>query len=116
MKNLLLIVLFTACSFVVLATEKETKKESKAELAEVSLDGVIVDKITNEPLVGVKVALEGTDKVVYTDFDGNYSFENLMPGDYKVSANYVSYQHVSGKNVKLNGKENRCNLDLKMIN
>jgi hypothetical protein len=115
MKNLLLITLFTVFAFIATAAEKGNKSESKSEAISASLTGVIVDEITNEPLVGVKVALEGTNKVAYTDFDGNYTFDKLSAGEYKISASYVSYNKVTGKTVKVNGKKNELNLDLKTI-
>lgn len=75
--------------------KSEETKSSTAVVMEVS--GVVIDQETQEALVGVKVELEGTDKVAYTDFDGNYSFGEMKVGDYKVVASYVSYESATVK-------------------
>lgn len=58
----------------------------------VTVNGNVTDAVTGETLVGVKVELEGTSKKVYTDFDGNFSFEDVAPGEYNISASYISYE------------------------
>jgi len=57
-----------------------------------SLAGQVFDVSTGEALAGVKVALEGTNEVSYSDFEGNFSFKGLVPGSYKLSTSYISYK------------------------
>ncbi len=73
--------------------------------ASVVVSGSISDVKSGESLVGVEVKLEGTDLKTYTDFDGNFTFKNVKPGEYKVVANYISYNTTTeklqaGKNAK----------------
>lgn len=95
--------------------EKASRKA--AEKASVSIHGSIQDEITGELLAGVAVALEGTDLKTYTDFDGNFTFENLKEGSYKLKANLVSYKDVEVEkfNVKV-AKKNKINLKMKKKN
>lgn len=73
------------------AKEKGTTKETNAKLT-TSISGTITDAATGESLVGVKVVLEEINTVVYTDFDGNFQFNDVTVGDYTVTTNYISYK------------------------
>ncbi|MCB8994905.1 MAG: carboxypeptidase-like regulatory domain-containing protein [Bacteroidales bacterium] len=56
------------------------------------IEGVVIDENTGEGLAGVEIKLLGSDKLIYTDFDGNFSFENLSGDKYSISAEYISYK------------------------
>lgn len=116
MKSLLFTVLLIVSFVVSFAAEKENKSDVKVEANQVVLTGSVVDQSTQEALVGVKVVLEGTDQVAYTDFDGNYSFKNLAPGKYNLSASYISYQKSSVENVKISLNSNQVDFSLKTTN
>ncbi len=73
----------------------------------VSLSGFINDNATNETLAGVKVTLEGTNQVAYTDFDGNFVFENIQPGVYNLNASYISYRQEDIEKLEVNNDENQ---------
>ena len=65
------------------------------------LEGKVLDLLTGETLAGVAVTIKGIGLVTYTDFDGNYSFENLKPGTYHLVASYISYNNSLVENVEL---------------
>lgn len=49
--------------------------------------GRVVDEGSRQPLVGVRVHVEGpTSKTVTTDKQGNFAVNGLKPGDYVVTA------------------------------
>ncbi len=116
MKHLFLILVFVGAVATSFAGSKDSKTETTAEKAVLSISGEITDQATQEALVGVKVTLEGTDKVAYTDFDGKYSFESLAPGTYNLTASYISYQKSSVKNVELSLNTNQVDISLKASN
>ncbi len=98
MKQLLLSLLFVGVvsfSFAGSSKDKTGTQANNDQLA--TITGQVTDQKTNESLVGVKIMLEGTDKVAYTDFDGKYSIENVAPGDYKLTASYISYNKTTEK-------------------
>jgi len=64
----------------------------KASLDLVTIEGKVIDEISGEGLPGAEIRLMGSDKVIYTDFDGNFSFSNILPGNYSISVDYVSYR------------------------
>lgn len=74
-------------------------KESSAEAA--VLKGTVVDSQTLESLAGVSLEIEGKNIVIYTDFEGNFTIEELEPGYYNIIIRYVSYQGHLIENVYL---------------
>lgn len=61
-------------------------------LAHENVRGVVVDKATNEPLIGAVIRVAGTqDQVVLTDSIGGFKLENLPTGAYTISINYLGY-------------------------
>ena len=59
-------------------------------LAQNSLEGKVLDKISKQPLPGVNVNIEGASTGVSTDFDGNFKLANVKKGD-KVVFSFVGY-------------------------
>ena len=69
----------------------DEKKNNKTEVVNAIISGKIIDFSDNQPLAGVKIMVEGYDKVYYTDFDGNYSIKDLPKGDYSLSIHMTSF-------------------------
>ncbi len=101
--RLFVLSLLFGISFTSSATIDETKKEEKsANAVTCSLQGKIMDELTGEALAGVKVKVCGTDLVTYTDFEGNFTYENLAPGKYNLETSFISYEQTTLKNIDLN--------------
>ena len=60
-----------------------------------SVSGTITDADTGEPLLGVTVLVQGTNKGTVSDFDGNYVINNLDAGDYILDVSYTGYSKLS---------------------
>jgi len=98
MKKLVFASILALAVVSVNAKEKDGKSSNNADnAASVVVSGSISDINSGESLVGVEVKLEGTDLKTYTDFDGNFTFKNVKPGEYKVVANYISYKTTTEK-------------------
>jgi hypothetical protein len=52
------------------------------------------------------VSINGTEKTVYSDFDGNFEISNIKPGNHKITASYISYKE----------KEENINVDIEKTN
>jgi len=116
MKALFVTFLFAALISFSFASEKESQQADKDKAATktfTTLRGQVVDKQTNEALVGVKIVLEETDQVAYTDFDGKYQFENIETGDYNLTASYISYEQTSVENVGVSLKKSQIDFSLR---
>ena len=55
-----------------------------------SVTGVVLDKNTNDPIIGAAVAVKGTTSGTITDFDGNFTLE-ASTGQY-LQVSYLGYE------------------------
>lgn len=114
MKSIIIALLLVVSVFAVQAKEKDSKSSGNNDAtATTVLKGTVADNNSGEALVGVEIKLEGTDLKTYTDFDGNFSFGNVKPGEYKVVANYISYEK---KSETLNVSSEKNELKIKLQN
>ncbi|MDQ2180589.1 carboxypeptidase-like regulatory domain-containing protein [Marinifilum sp. D714] len=93
--------------------DKEIEATELATIETTSLSGVVLDNETGEALVGVAIRFEGSKETVYTDFDGNFKIDNVIPGKYNVLSSYISYTDNKMKEVNVSGKNNVIRLVLK---
>ena len=76
-----------------------------------SISGNVKDE-AGVPLPGVNVILEGTSKGSVTDFDGNYSIDNVENGTYTLVASFLGYAKFS-QSVTVSGADVLVNLTMK---
>lgn len=58
----------------------------------ISLKGKVVSHISGEGLIGVEIEILGSDKTVYTNFDGEFEVTGLDPDkSYSLRLSYVSF-------------------------
>jgi outer membrane cobalamin receptor len=78
-----------------------------------NLSGSVRDQLTQEPLIGVTIRLEGADLGTTTDIDGNFKLENIPPRSYNVTATYLGYLDQTRFNVVITtGNTNQLNFQL----
>ncbi len=119
MKRLIIVLAFVLGANLMFANndnENNTKTNNQATPASTMLTGKIIDQATGEALTGVKVEIEGTNQVVYTDFDGNFSFNSIATGEYNINVDYISYKANSLQKVNLKSDANSIQIELKNIN
>jgi TonB-linked SusC/RagA family outer membrane protein len=61
-------------------------------LAQNTLNGVVLDKASGQPIPGVNVNVQGAANGVSTDFDGKYQLSNVKKGD-KVVFSFIGYKN-----------------------
>ena len=61
-------------------------------LAQNTVTGSVVDKVSGQPLPGVNVNVQGSPNGVSTGFDGTYQLRNVRSGD-KILFSYVGYKN-----------------------
>jgi hypothetical protein len=76
------------------------------------ISGKIIDEKTGEALAGVKVSLLESNQTVYTDFEGNFSFDAVENGKYTVETDYISYKQSVHQNINT---EILNNLNIKLL-
>lgn len=58
-----------------------------------SINGQLIDaEFNNEPLAFGTISIKGTVNETTANLDGNYSFENLSPGEYVLVYSFVGYE------------------------
>ncbi|MFT5764642.1 MAG: hypothetical protein ACI8X3_002073 [Saprospiraceae bacterium] len=59
-----------------------------------TIKGTVIDKDTQQPLIGATVSLEKSDPPLgtVTDLDGNFRLENVPVGRQKILCSYIGYQ------------------------
>lgn len=70
-------------------------EKANESVATVSISGQVLDHLTGEALAGVKVKVDETETVSYTDFEGNFKINGLRPASYTVSVSMISYEEAS---------------------
>ncbi|NBC84470.1 MAG: hypothetical protein GVY19_13975 [Bacteroidetes bacterium] len=84
----LFVALLIASSLSLYAGEDEKADKSNT----IDIKGNIVDVHNGQALTGVCVKIAGTGRETYTDFEGNFEFDNMSAGDYKIISEYISYK------------------------
>ncbi len=56
--------------------------------------GLVTDKNTGEPLIGVNIVVEGTAMGSGTDIDGTFIILNISPGKYTLVAQYIGFANI----------------------
>jgi len=89
------------------------EKDPGQNLQKASVSGKVIDRQTGESLAGVLVVLKNSNIRVYSDLDGNFTFENIEPGTYTVEASLISYSADELKDVVCDaGKETRLTIEI----
>lgn len=92
MVSLLLTVVICLSSFVptyAQSTDEQRRKDSK-KVKKGKISGLVVNVATGEPLARVLVELVGTGRTIYTDADGNFTFD-VEPGNYELKAVFEGF-------------------------
>lgn len=72
-----------------------------------SIKGRILDKETRETISGALVTLVGTDIKTYSDLDGNFSFDNIEAGSYKIRVSYISFGTITISSIEIKDSETK---------
>jgi outer membrane receptor for ferrienterochelin and colicin len=87
------------------------------------LEGVVKDKETGEPLIGVNILIVGTTMGAVTDINGSYQVSNVKAGTYDLQFSMVGYKTVLHKGVtiapdlrtKINSFLSSTDIELKVV-
>lgn len=104
MKKILISAVLIIVTIIAFTANNNKETNTDSANTSVTLSGKVIDLVSGESLTGVAIEIEGSNKKVYSDFDGNYTISNLKPGEYNVIASYISYNksYIEKLNVKSN--------------
>lgn len=92
-KIAILLVSFLVFSVSLANATNEENGNAESAVMTTSVSGKVLDKITGEALAGVKITVNGTEKSVYSDFDGNFEINGVREGNVEIAASYISYKN-----------------------
>lgn len=117
MKKMILSICIIGLAFISNAKSTKDKAETIPDkINTVQISGNVVDKSSKEALVGVEVRIEELNLKTYTDFDGKFNFNNVKPGDYNITASYISYKKNIIELSKVNTNKDEVSIKLESSN
>ena len=99
-------------AFTLLIGMTMLSNEVLAQETGAKLSGEVVDASTQEALPGVQITLQGEDMQKTSNDDGTFSFENLKPGNYTITASAEGYQDWE-KQVEVTEKGGALKIEMK---
>ena len=92
MKKLIVLLLISSLSFA------QNNKQN--------IRGIVIDKLSQNPIIGATVKINNSDNQTITDAKGNYILTNLSPDRYELKISFTGYKEVVISNVIVtSGKE-----------
>ncbi len=80
------------------------------------LKGKIIDAGTGEALIGANVFVVGTYKGAAADFNGEYTIDELKPGDYTIRVTYLGYNEKQFNGIRIKkGQSTTLNVKLEEL-
>ncbi|WP_278010406.1 SusC/RagA family TonB-linked outer membrane protein [Flavobacterium gyeonganense] len=80
-----------------------------------TLNGTVIDQVTNQPIPGVNIQIKGTTHTAVTDLDGKFYFQTGQKFPYILIVSYIGYvtaEHTANTDfVQISLKEDRKELD-----
>src|SRR4051812_624502 len=61
-------------------------------LIQSTLEGKVIDQITNDPIPGASVVIKGTTHSLVTDIEGNFYFQTGQKFPYTLVVSYIGYK------------------------
>lgn len=113
MKKLIVVCIVLGMAWGASGKEKSGKINKDVSATATSIAGVIIDSASGEQLAGVEVRIGGTDLKTYTDFDGNFEFKGITPGEYQLITTYISYEKTT-EELKLDARNEP--LKIRLVN
>ncbi len=102
-KTIFAISLFLMMSSATLCVAENNPGETPKKA---TVSGKVIDQLTGESLAGVLVSIKGLDMKVYSDLDGNFTFNSLTPGNYTLEVKYISYSANEVQNISCTAGKN----------
>jgi len=79
-----------------------------------TLSGKVVDKATQEVLIGANVVISGTKYGAATDINGVYKIKDVSLGLYSVFASYVGYKKKISDSISVQSNSTYLNFDMEL--
>ena len=109
MKRIAAGLLFIAFSCISAYAVEENEKASSSST---TIEIVVIDALTDEPIPAAKVEIDKKNIETYTDFEGYVKINNIVEGSYDIVISSISYQKHQLKAFKAEKNHNRILVEL----
>ncbi len=86
---------------ILLMVNPELEKLENSEVDKVQFTGTVIEELTGEPIPGATIHIKEFNQDIYTDFEGNFAFNDLAPGTYNLEVSFVSFDKKELKNIEI---------------
>ncbi len=70
------------------------KAQETKPLIQSKLEGIVIDAVTKEPVIGASINIKGTTHGVQTDFDGKFYFQTGQKFPYTLIVSFLGYKRL----------------------
>ena len=87
-------VTFLLIAFILLSAnvKKENERNEGEAKDKSTLEILVIDELTEDPIVAAKIKIDQNGQEAYTDFDGIAKIEDLAKGPYDIEISFISYK------------------------
>ena len=86
--------------------------EKKENVMLESVDIMVIDAITEEPVPAAQVEIENSEIKAYTDFDGLVKLTGISSGTYNIKISLISYQNAKLQDLLIDSQNNKILIKL----
>jgi hypothetical protein len=115
MKTTTILTTLNTAFFTIISLMAAASRVNAASQPVSSIRETVIDADSRVPLVGVSIALAGTDPMIgkVSDLNGEFRFEELPVGRYTLNVYYLGYESKTLNNILLHsGKESVIRIEL----
>jgi len=83
---------FLFIAFILLSANIKKENEKSETKEKSTLEILVIDELTEEPIIAAKIKIDRNGQEAYTDFDGIVKIEDLDNGRYDIEISLISYK------------------------
>jgi hypothetical protein len=89
-----------------LFTNPELEALNGKEVEKIQFSCTVIEDMTGEPIPGASITIKEINQEIYTDFDGNFTIEDLASGTYNLEVSFVSFEKKELKDLQISNEHN----------
>ena len=78
--------------FILLSANIKRENEKSETKEKSTLEIMVIDQLTEEPIIAAKIKIDQNSQEAYTDFDGIVKIEDLDNGPYDIEISFISHK------------------------
>jgi hypothetical protein len=100
-------VLFIFLGMLIASLPILAEEGNNEEKATISLEVIVIDALTEDPIPAAKIKIGQKEVEAYTDFEGYAEVKQLEQGQYDIEISFISYEKQQLSSFKLDKSSNK---------